>query len=91
MIGVGGNSPMFRLLKSDARTITLSFAPEDGYETPPMGSEFFMSWVIPEGMFTPEEIEELRRIDDIGLRKGEGHFIANFIPDPYRPADVPPM
>lgn len=44
--------------------------------------------VIPEGRFTPEEIEELRDIQEYDLKCGNDYFIANFLPDDLRPAHV---
>ena len=47
--------------------------------------------VLPEGVFSPNEIEELREYDQMFVKEGSGHFIANFLPDEIRPEGVPKM
>ena len=44
--------------------------------------------VIPEGLFTQEEIEELRDIENLRQKYGYPMTIANFLPDDIRPAHV---
>lgn len=93
MISMSKDSPLIKLLRlrPRARRIFFSFMPEDGYTESPLGCSCFYSWVVPSELFTAEEIEELRRIDEIYYQRGEGHLIANFLPDQYRPDDVPPL
>ena len=55
------------------------------------GDAFLDAWIIPQGGFSPEEIEELREYDKEYLKEGFGHFIANFLPDEIRPEGVPKM
>ena len=45
-------------------------------------------WVIPDGVFTPEEIEKLRQYDVEHQRFDEEPIIANFLPDDVRPEGV---
>ena len=47
--------------------------------------------IIPEGVFSPEEIEELRQVHEERWKNGHGAVIANFLPDKVRPKDVPQM
>ena len=45
--------------------------------------------VIPDGIFTVGEINELKELDEADLLANGVHFVANFLPDGERPADVP--
>ena len=55
-----------------------------------LGREWYMykgieTWIIPDDLFTPEEIESLREEDKFH-RSLEGEpYIANFLPDGERP------
>ena len=45
-------------------------------------------WVISDGEFTPEEIEELREYDSMSRICNRLPLIANFLPDDVRPEGV---
>ena len=51
----------------------------------------FLDFCRSEYGFTDEEIEELRGYDAYEYSIGNGHTIANFLPDHLRPADVEKM
>ena len=44
--------------------------------------------VIPDCSFTEQEVNELRRLDDLSFETDRERFIANFLPDDIRPAHV---
>lgn len=44
--------------------------------------------IIPDDQFSPEEIEELRDIEEWFQESGNPPSIANFLPDDVRPAGV---
>ncbi len=44
--------------------------------------------VIPDNSFTKQEVDELRRLDNLFFEMGWDRFIANFLPDDIRPAHV---
>lgn len=46
---------------------------------------------IPNTSFTKEEIDELRRLDDLSFETDGERFIANFLPDDIRPKNVPKL
>ena len=94
MISMSKDSPLIKLLRlrPRARRIFFSSVPEDGYSESPLDNSCSYSWVVPPELFTAEEIEELRRIDEsYHYQRGGGHIIANFLPDGIRPDDVPPL
>ena len=85
-------TPLEKLIKADPKRIDYQFTPEDHYEEISGGyPNCYSAMVIPPGMFTEEEIEELRRDDAHDYEFGYGHTIANFLPDHLRPADVEKM
>lgn len=45
--------------------------------------------VILDDVLTVEKIEDLRRLDSLKFEQHKEHFLANFLPDSERPADVP--
>ena len=81
------DSPLGRLIKSFPKHVRYELADDD----PHNGFKHYVAKVIPPGMFTEEEIEELRKIDAHDYEHGYGHTIANFLPDHLRPADVEKM
>lgn len=66
------NPTLFKLLRS----------------TNPIIAKKMVVFIIPEGQFTPEEIEILPKEDFDRQWLGEGPFIANFLPDDIRPKGV---
>ena len=54
-----------------------------------VGFDYSFARVIPDGMFTAEEIEVLRQEHKKRWEIGYGAFVANFLPDNLRPKDVP--
>lgn len=80
----GINHSIWRLIESEPRVVDL-FVPE--YE----GVPAWRAMVIPPGMYTEDEIESLRFADEESYDSGNGHIIANFLPDNLRPADVEKM
>ena len=79
--------PLWRLITSQPRRIVYHFTEKDNYG----GCQDCDAMVILPGMFTEEEIEELRALDAHDYEYGYGHTIANFLPDHLRPADVEKM
>ncbi|MBQ9874793.1 MAG: hypothetical protein IJM30_10045 [Thermoguttaceae bacterium] len=55
----------------------------------PVISDDYCWHIVPDGIFTVSELEELREIDEIELRENESHIIANFLSDGERPEGVP--
>ena len=47
--------------------------------------------VIPDNSFTKQEVNELRRLDNLTFEIEGERFIANFLPDDIRPAHVKKM
>lgn len=47
--------------------------------------------VIPDDSFTEQEVNELRRLDDLSFETDGERFIANFLPDDIRPKNVPKL
>ena len=47
--------------------------------------------IIPDGQFSPEEIEELRSVEEWRQELGYRPTIANFLPDGIRPEGVKKM
>ena len=45
-------------------------------------------WIIPDGIFTPEEIEKLRGINKLSIECSGLPIFANFLPDGVRPEGV---
>ena len=45
-------------------------------------------FVIPDNVFSSEEIEDIRKADDFFIRYNDHPVIANFLPDDLRPAHV---
>lgn len=46
---------------------------------------------LPDGAFTPQEIEDLRDVEKWSLENDEPPSIANFLPDDVRPAWIKKM
>ena len=55
------------------------------------GNSHDVAWVIPKGVFTPEEIEVPRNEHELRWECGYGALIANFLPDEVRPKGVTKM
>ena len=49
------------------------------------------AWVISPELFTQEEIERLRELDELLHQGTSDRMVANFLPDGVRPDDVPPL
>ena len=47
--------------------------------------------VLPEGVFTKEEIEKLKGYEKRNIENGNPPDIANFLPDSIRPSNIPKM
>lgn len=47
--------------------------------------------VIPDNSFTKQEVNELRRLDNLSFETEGDRFIANFLPDSKRPKNVPKL
>ncbi len=47
--------------------------------------------VLPEGVFTKEEIEKLKDDEKCNIECGNPPDIANFLPDSIRPSNIPKM
>ncbi|MDO5309803.1 MAG: hypothetical protein Q4G03_10005 [Planctomycetia bacterium] len=59
--------------------------------SPPLAIGHLCVFEIPEGRFTSEEIEILRKKDAEGLDLYDEPFVANFLPDDVRPAGIKKM
>ena len=77
-------SPLGRLISSFPRIVRYKLSDADQHNV----FNYYTAMVIPHGMFTDEEIEELRAYDSYEYGIGNGHTIANFLPDHLRPSDV---